>query len=186
MKKRELRKHFLALRAALSPEERLRADAAICRNIRRLACYREACCVAAYASDGREPDLFELAKERRFFLPRYVAAKCCYELVEICDLERDLVPAKYGLREPRPELPAATPEFTANELLYLAPAVACTTAGVRLGRGGGFYDRMLAEARRPVVGVIYACQLAKDLPREEHDRNVDVVVTERDIYLCEN
>lgn len=186
MEKRELRKHFLALRAALSPEERLRADAAICRNIRQLACYRETGCVAAYASDGREPDLFELAKEKRFFLPRYVAAEGCYELVEIRDPDRDLIPAKYGLREPRPELPAATPEFAANELLYLAPAVACTAAGVRLGRGGGFYDRMLAEARRPVVGVIYACQLAKDLPREEHDRNVDVVVTERDIYLCEN
>ena len=69
MEKRELRKHYLARRAALSPEERLRADAAICRNIRRLACYQAADCIAAYASDGREPDLFELAKEKRFFLP---------------------------------------------------------------------------------------------------------------------
>lgn len=186
MEKRELRKHYLAQRAALTPEERIAADAAICRNIRQLACYRETRCIAAYASDGREPDLFELAREKRFFLPRYVAAKGCYELVEIRDFERDLIPAKFGLREPRPELPAATPEFAAGELLYLAPAVACTASGVRLGRGGGFYDRMLAEAHRPVVGVIYSCQLAKDLPREEHDRNVDVVVTELDIYLCEN
>ena len=85
-----------------------------------------------------------------------------------------------------PELPAVSPEFASEELLYLAPAVACTATGVRLGRGGGFYDRMLVEVRRPVVGVIYACQLAKDLPREEHDRNVDVVVTEQDIFQCKN
>lgn len=186
MEKHELRRHYLALRASLEPEERRRADAAICRNIRQLACYRETRCIAAYASDGREPDLFALREEKRFFLPRYLAAKGCYEMVEIRDFDRDLIPAKFGLLEPRPDLPAAAPEFAANELLYLAPAVACTAAGVRLGRGGGFYDRMLAEAQRPVIGVIYACQLAKDLPREEHDRNVDVVVTEQDIYLCEN
>ncbi|UKI34336.1 MAG: 5-formyltetrahydrofolate cyclo-ligase [Lentisphaeria bacterium] len=186
MEKRELRKYFLARRAALTAEERIAADAAICRNIRELACYRESICVAAYASDGREPDLFGLFGEKRFFLPRYVAAKGCYELVEIHDFTRDLIPAKFGLREPRPELPAVSPEFASEELLYLAPAVACTATGVRLGRGGGFYDRMLVEARRPVVGVIYACQLAKDLPREEHDRNVDVVVTEQDIFQCKN
>lgn len=185
MEKRELRKHYLARRAALSPEERLRADAAICRNIRRLACYQAADCIAAYASDGREPDLFGLLGEKRFFLPRYIAADAGYELVEIHDVARDLVRAKFGLLEPRPELPAATPEFAADRLLYLTPAVACTPSGIRLGRGGGFYDRMLAAARGPVVGVIYACQLANDLPREEHDRNVDVVVTEQDIYLCE-
>ena len=58
MEKRELRKHYLARRAALSPEERLRADAAICRNIRALECYRRSECVAIYATDGEEPDLF--------------------------------------------------------------------------------------------------------------------------------
>ena len=93
MDKQELRSRFLALRRALGVEERRKADAAICRNIRELACYRESICVAAYASDGREPDLFGLFGEKRFFLPRYVAAKGCYELVEIHDFTRDLIPA---------------------------------------------------------------------------------------------
>ena len=87
MEKRELRRHYLALRASLEPEERRRADAAICRNIRQLACYRETRCIAAYASDGREPDLFALREEKRFFLPRYLAAKGC-QTYPAADAER--------------------------------------------------------------------------------------------------
>lgn len=179
--KRELRERFLALRRAIAPAERREKDAAICRNIRALECYRRSECVAIYATDGEEPDLFGLWGEKRFFLPRYRADLKRYELVEVADRERELVAGKYGLLEPRPELAAAAPEFAACELLFLTPAVACTKAGVRLGRGGGFYDRMLAGAVRPVIGVIYRCQLAEALPVEAHDRPVEVVVTEEEV-----
>ena len=180
--KRELRRQFLARRAALSAPERRAADAEICRNIRRLACYRNASCVAIYATDGEEPDLFSLFGEKRFFLPRYRVAGKCYEMVEIHDPASELARGKFGLLEPLPELPAAESEFIAAELLFLTPAVACSRQGIRLGRGGGFYDRMLAAVRRPVVGVIYSCQWSENLPWELHDRKVDFVVTEKEIF----
>ncbi len=189
-RKRELRKEFLARRAAYSRAEHEALDAAIRRNLRELPAYRESAAVAIYASDGHEPDLFALAAAdpgKRFFLPRYVAAEKRYELVEVRDFAGELVRAKYGLREPRPELSAADPEFVAREMFFIVPAAACDRSGVRLGRGGGFYDRLLCGARRPAAAVVYDCCLSREtLPREEHDCAVGYVVTEQEICNVNN
>lgn len=179
--KRQLREHYLSLRRAISPAERCQMDAAICRNLRKLECFQQAAKVAIYATDGEEPNLLELRGEKRLYLPRYRADLRQYELVEVIDFVRDLVVGKFGLLEPRPELLALPPEIAAQEVLYLVPAVACTRTGVRLGRGGGFYDRMLLGATKPVIGVVYHCQLAPILPQEAHDRPVDWVVTEEEV-----
>lgn len=180
--KKELRSRFLALRRAIGPEERRAADAAICRNICSMACYREAEHVALYATDGTEPDLSSLLNEKgkRFYFPRYVAEGNEYELVGVEEPGSELVRAKFGLLEPRPELPAA-PAGILAQMLILTPAVACDRRGVRLGRGGGFYDRMLAGESGAVVAVVYGCQLTESLPREPHDRPVDFAVTEKEI-----
>jgi len=66
-------------------------------------------------------------------------------------------------------------------MLVLTPAVACDRSGVRLGRGGGFYDRMLARSGKAAVAVVYACQLAESLPREPHDCKVGFAVTEKGV-----
>ncbi len=64
-------------------------------------------------------------------------------------------------------------------MLYCVPAVACDGSGTRLGRGGGYYDRPLAEAKKPAVALIYSCQMAETaLPRENFDRPVGWIVTE--------
>lgn len=184
MEKRELRKNYLALRRSV--EDRTQKDAAICQAVRNLECCKNADALALYVSDGREPDLNDLFLWKRTFLPRYVEEAGKYELVEISDPEKDLVPGKYGLLEPRPELTAAEPDFVHKHIVFLTPAVACTRRGVRLGRGGGFYDRMLEMAGREAVGVIYSCQLAEDLPVEPHDRPLDFVVTESGVWKCVN
>lgn len=184
LEKRRLRPEFLSRRASLAPGERVKFDLAICERVRRLGCFAGAGGLALYAGDGTEPDLLHLSCDKRVFLPRYAAEARSYEWVEIHDPGRDLVTAKFNLREPRPGLPAADPSFVRRELLHLVPAVACTKQGVRLGRGGGFYDRMLDGVERPVIGVIYACQLAEELPEEEHDRRMDIVVTEAETYEC--
>ncbi len=182
--KAELRKHFLALRAALSEESRRRFDRAICENLRRLPAYRKAAHVAVYASDGEEPDLAGLLRDeaKRFYFPRYDAAKKNYELVGVSDPASELVRAKFGLLEPRPELPAA-PDGILAQMLYLSPAVACDGKGTRLGRGGGFYDRLLGGAKAAAAAIVYSCQMAEDLPEEPHDRKVDFAVTEEDILF---
>ena len=182
LNKKVLRSEFLALRRAIGPEDRHRADVAICRNIRSMACYRAAEHVAVYATDGTEPDLSALCGEdgKRFYFPRYVAERNEYELVGVDDPGSGLVRAKFGLLEPRPELPAAPAGILAR-MLILTPAVACDRHGVRLGRGGGFYDRMLAGESGAVAAVVYGCQMTENLPREPHDRPVDFAVTDEEI-----
>lgn len=184
MNKPELREYFLSLRRAIAPERRCEADAAICRNIRNLPCWREAEHVALYASDGEEPDLSALTKEsgKRFYFPRYNAGKKEYELAWVTEPASELVRAKFGLLEPRPELPAAALGMFA-EMLFLTPAVACDRTGVRLGRGGGFYDRLLSGKNRAAVAILYACQLTEILPREPHDRLVGFAVTEEEVLI---
>ena len=69
--------------------------------------------------------------------------------------------------------------------LVIAPLVAFDARGWRLGYGGGFYDRTLAELRaaRPTraIGLAYAAQRVPAVPREPTDRPLDAVVTERGV-----
>jgi len=184
--KSQFRREFSDRRGALSEAARRRADAAIRALIRTLPDFRGAPGVAGFAAFGAEPDLLPLFAEVPFFLPRYDAAAKRYVMARIRDPERDLRPGRYGISEPRPEIPAA-PEELRRELLYLVPAVACDRFGVRIGRGAGWYDRMLAGVRRPPAAVIYACQLSEvPLPREEHDLPMGAVVTENEVIRCGN
>jgi 5-formyltetrahydrofolate cyclo-ligase len=81
----------------------------------------------------------------------------------------------FGFREPDPSAPEAT-EID----VIVTPALLVDGRGIRLGYGGGFYDRALAQhkPRSRAVCVVYEFQLAADLPRAEHDVPVDLVVTD--------
>ena len=184
MDKSQCRREFAARRKALSAEARSRADAAIRALIRRLPEFRTAPGAAGFVAFGAEPDLRPLFAELPFYLPRYEASEDAYAMVRVRDPERDLVVGRYGIPEPRPELPAAGEEER-RELLYLVPAVACDRNGTRIGRGGGWYDRILAGVRRAPVAVIYGCQLSETpLPREEHDLAMGLIVTEAGVVRC--
>jgi 5-formyltetrahydrofolate cyclo-ligase len=81
----------------------------------------------------------------------------------------ELVAARFGLLEPaKPWLPATT---LAEASVVLVPALAVDRAGVRLGRGGGFYDRTLVHRDRAarLIAVIRDSELLDELPHEPHD-----------------
>ena len=89
--------------------------------------------------------------------------------VRIASLE-SLAPAPpYGLLEPPGDAPGVGPEFFGPRALAVIPCLACSQSGVRLGRGGGYYDRFLAHYK----GVRrLACPPAlrlPDLPAEPWD-----------------
>lgn len=67
--------------------------------------------------------------------------------------------------------------------LAIIPAMAVSKAGIRLGKGKGFYDRALPtfEPLPPVVAVIYADELVEEIPNESHDHPVDAVVTQHGV-----
>ena len=89
----------------------------------------------------------------------------------------DLEPGRFGLSQPvGPRLgPTAIQEADA----IVVPALAVDRSGIRLGRGGGYYDRALLHARPDavLVTVVFDDERVDELPRERHDRPVTAVVT---------
>lgn len=95
------------------------------------------------------------------------------------DGTQQLHTGRYGIPEPSSH---PDPTFMLEGCaLIIAPAVACSPTGQRLGRGGGYYDRALAPlhaaSHRPVVStLLYNNEVRDDVPTEPHDMPVDVII----------
>jgi len=88
-----------------------------------------------------------------------------------------LVAARFGLIEPaEPWLPSSA---VGEADLVLVPALAVDRRGVRLGRGGGFYDRSLTLCRpvAKLIAVVRDAELVDELPSESHDVRMTHVLT---------
>lgn len=144
-----------------------------------------ASCVAAYVSRSTEPRtnaLLELLASRgvRVLLP-VLGSGLERGWAEFDGLD-DLKERAPG-RPPEPGTPAQGPEALAEADFVIAPALAVDTNGVRLGQGGGWYDRALSH-RKPdatVVAVVFPEEVydaaSRPLPAEPHDVLIDAVVT---------
>jgi len=99
---------------------------------------------------------------------------------QLFDLD-ELRPARFGIYEPAAEYQRrVVPPANA---LVLAPGVGFTPRCERIGYGGGYYDRFLANHSGLVVALAFDCQIVEAFELHEHDRPVDVVVTESRYYL---
>jgi len=141
---------------------------------------RRAAALAAYVSVGTEPGTTRLLSAltgagKRVILP---------VLLPDGDLdwavfhgETSLAPARYGLLEPLG--PRLGVDAVATADAVLVPGLAVSSTGLRLGRGGGSYDRALA---RVPVGTFTCCllyddELHRDVPAEPHDLPVTAAAT---------
>lgn len=98
----------------------------------------------------------------------------------LCKKE-DLVPSEaYGKEILCP--PTKDNEVSPDHLLV--PGLAFSRDGNRLGRGRGFYDRFISNYRGLKVGICFAEQIIDDIPIEEHDEKMNVVITDKEIILC--
>jgi 5-formyltetrahydrofolate cyclo-ligase len=176
--KRALRAELIARRARLSPEDRALKSRAVAERIEELEAFREARVVALYAALGTEIDPAEIARRAagrgvRIAFPR--AGHDRRLSFALC-APGDLVRGPLGAAEPPPWAQALDP----RELgCIVMPGVAFSEDGLRLGRGGGYYDTTLREVPLAArVGLAYDVQIVPTLPREPHDQPVDAVVTE--------
>lgn len=165
--------------AARTAGERRDASAALREVLAAAACWREARTAAAYCARNDEPDLHPLleqavAEGRSLALPRWNAAAARYELALIRDFTAGCVPGRFGIPEPRPELPAVD---VRSLDLALVPGVAFDVYGRRIGRGGGFYDRLLAGFAGIRCGVCFTEQLVSGLPALPHDVRMSYLAT---------
>lgn len=183
-KKTDLRKEKLRLRRELDASFRCYAHQVISRTLEALPEYQSASVIAAYASDGTEVDLTELLRKSRregktICFPRWRNQDSAYEMA-VADESLTLVEGKWKMPEPPPEAPRAAQELL-DHALWLIPGVAFDEHCGRLGRGKGIYDRLLACSGGFKAGIFYQCQKTADLPMEDHDEVLDLVVTEEQV-----
>lgn len=176
--KAELRRHLLAGRRGLSPAELAAAGRSIRDAVLDLPETQMAGTVAAYWSIGAEPDthglLFALWKRGTYvllplLLPDGDLDWASYEGPD------SLRPGPRGLMEPTEPVRGVAAVCSAD--LVLVPALAVDHSGLRLGRGGGSYDRALARvgAQVPTVALVYDAELVDRVPGGPHDQRVRMV-----------
>ncbi len=177
-----LRAEMLARLRALSPDGRRDRSANLVARLTGRDDWQRARVVGLFAPLRSEPDLDQL-----WTLPGALSGKTVvYPRVEpggiilrAVNRPEELVPSPSGsLREPRSDADLGVRDWPD---VLLVPGLAFTSAGGRLGRGGGHYDRLLIRPGRAgcrVLGVAFEFQLVPSLPREEHDADLDEVVTD--------
>ncbi|MDN3245728.1 5-formyltetrahydrofolate cyclo-ligase [Streptomyces sp. ZSW22] len=185
--KRSLRRGLLAARNALTTDAVRKAADALAGRALSMPEVAGARAVAAYVSVGAEPGTRALldalrARGVRVLLPA---------LLPDNDLdwgeytgEGSLTRVRHGgrmtLSEPAGE--RLGPDAVTEADVVLLPGLAVDGRGMRLGRGGGSYDRVLARleragARPALLVLLYDAEVVAHVPEEPHDRPVDAVVT---------
>ncbi|WP_327117626.1 5-formyltetrahydrofolate cyclo-ligase [Streptomyces sp. NBC_01341] len=178
-----LRRELLAARRLLTPEDVKNTASVLASTAAVLPELAGARTVAAYVSVGREPGthvLLDLLRARgvRVLLPVLMADNDLdWGVFEGADR---LVPAGRGLLEP--DGPRLGPGAVLEADAVLLPGLAVDGRGMRLGRGGGSYDRVLARlsaagAHPALVVLLYDDEVVARVPEEPHDHPVDAVVT---------
>lgn len=149
----------------------------ICERLRALPAWKRARRVALYAALPDEPDLSALMESDS---PRLCFPKITGETLVFLDVRghHDLEASRWNLREPIYRAEAIVP--IAGIDLLLVPGVAFTADGHRMGRGRGYYDRLLGSDGfcAETVGICFREQLVPSLPMESHDLPVSAVIAE--------
>ena len=178
MNKNELRKLYLGKRDAVSPEKRAEYSKIICGRIISSRRFHEAETVLVFVSTGSEVDTADimiraLESGKTVGVPFVSGRDMIFK--KICSLS-DLAPGRFNI----PTAQVGCPEITDFEnCLCVVPCLSADPDGFRLGYGGGFYDRFLAEHKQIyTVAVCFDELISSSLPREDFDIKVDVTVTE--------
>jgi len=172
---------------ALSPEAKARAAGIVCDKILAHPGLAAAPgpfgghgALAVYLASADELDLTAAIAEMLAHGVTVVAPRwngVTYELAKLKGLkDEDLRRGPMGILEPK-HADIVSPKRVA---VWLVPGLAFTRDGRRLGYGGGWYDRLMADAAEGAmkIGVAHAFQVLKHLPSEPHDILMDDVVSD--------
>lgn len=184
-----LRRTVLARRDRLDDTERRRKGSRITSRLLAMPVLHNAATVFIYVHYRSEVPTRELISrlltlKKRVAVPRTVPAAGRLLAVAITDPDTQLRPGYRGIPEP---WPAAAATCRPEEIdAVIVPGSVYDRYGGRLGYGGGYYDRFLAQDAPGAVRVApaFELQLVGRVPVEPHDQLMDFVVTENTIYDC--
>ncbi|MBD3330574.1 5-formyltetrahydrofolate cyclo-ligase [Candidatus Peregrinibacteria bacterium] len=178
-KKKLLRKKLLNLRATYDKDESKIKSSVIFDKVLSHPLFRRAQNVLFYVPIKNEVDTINLINEalktKSVYLPK---TKINGEISvhKISGLE-DTSEGKYGIPEP------TTAETDSQILdLIIVPGVAFDSDFNRIGFGKGYYDKFLKKLKCPKIALAYDFQIIKNIPAQEHDQKIDIIITNSKIY----
>lgn len=176
--KAQLRSVIAEKRRALDPPWITTASLCIVAQLQRLEAFKTAKHIALYKAVAGEVDLEHLFTicwqlDKRTSIPVFNRTLKIYELAEIT-AKTQYIRGNYDIQEPA--YPSLVPIDGMD--LIIVPGVAFDAAGNRLGRGGGYYDRLLDGFRGTKAAVAFEFQLFSTIPHESYDMPVHYIVTE--------
>jgi len=183
VKKAELRADVIKLVTAMPEEERRQASDSIIQKVMALPEYKRAQIIYCFIGVGWEVDtrpLLEdaLAAGKTVCVPRCEAdgRMAAHSIESVDDLQAT---GLFGLPEPCEHCEIVP--FGAIDFAVI-PCLCADKSGMRLGRGGGYYDRFMSVFPGTSATVCYSAALQKQVPVETHDKRVNCVVTENEVY----
>ena len=175
--KAALRKEIRAALQRISPAARTAGSKALCERLKIQM--QSARAIFFFAPMPGEVDIWPLLEEsldagKVAALPRFDAKSRNYAACRVQNPEKELVAGKLGIREPG----AICAEMRLDQFdLILVPGVAFDLRGNRLGRGKGYYDRLLANATAVKCATAFDEQIVKAVPTEAHDVRMNFICT---------
>ena len=174
-----LRKRIRSALDEISPAQRIAASGQLRTRLQEHPVWKNAKSVLFFAPLANEADVWPLlegapAAGKDPALPRFDARQQGYVACRVQNLPGEIVTGRFGIREPSagcPEILLHVPD------LILVPGVAFDLSGHRLGRGKGYYDRLLAKARGVKCGVAFDEQIVKAVAAGTHDIRMDFILT---------
>jgi len=177
--KKELRKDIRLKKAKfLGTDAQIHEQYSIWQRVESLDIFKTADSVFLYCSMPDEVDtaafMAKWEKKKKLYVPLVIG-----ENIVIKEYHKDKLRSGYkGILEPEADLPDISPETPS---LALIPGMAFDKSHMRLGRGGGFYDRLMPQLKCPKLGIAFSFQLIDNIQGEPWDCKVDMVVTPDEI-----
>lgn len=177
--KASLRQQIRERLNAMTPQQRDAASLQMRARLRQQAVWASTSSILFFAPMPGEPDIWPLLEEallagKNVALPRFSPLAQFYLAARIENLDHDLRRGRLGIREPAD----ACAEFPLNRLdLALVPGVAFDLHGRRLGRGKGYYDRLLTAVRGTKCGVAFDEQVVDAVPVGPRDVRLNCILT---------
>jgi 5-formyltetrahydrofolate cyclo-ligase len=177
--KAALRKQIRGILQRISPAAREAASAQARALLKEQSIWKNAASVLFFASVSNEVDVWPLLEEalhtgKTAALPRFDSADQSYVACRVQNLRSEIVTGEFGIREPA--VKCAEIPFSKFDLV-LVPGAAFDLRGCRLGRGRGFYDRLLVEVRGIKCGVAFDEQIVNEVPAGTLDVQLDFILT---------
>ena len=184
--KKRVRNLVLARRGALTERERQGKSLHIEKQVLTLPEYEKAQTVMLFLNFRDEVETTALAEETLTRGKQLVLPRCAPQGILIPalirDLDQDIKPGTWGIREPRLQGLREADPWAID--LVIVPGAAFDGQGNRLGYGGGYYDRFFGRLRPEVlrVAIAFATQVLPEVPVDPHDQKMSILVTEEGVH----